>query len=247
MADNRIYIIDEDAFTGFTYLQSLDLSNNVLLNMPNSILQLPSLRKLYLKGNPILYTSNELAITRPIKAPLELLDISDCKIKVLPYWGSLPQLVFYNISYNPLTTLNTSHFAPMCNLEKVDLTESTDDLKLCSMRSPFLWFQEKRISFQLEDYSKLNTRGIQHYTIFTLLNKWVFILFITNLFILISEFEKCPSNDLILHNATYNRCKAEYLQVCIFFCFYKVFQLAVLRKYALMNVRNYIFANSKYF
>lgn len=174
LADNQIYVIDEDALTDFTYLQSLDLSNNVLLELPNSILQLPSLRKLYLRGNPILHKSfNELTIVRPIKAPLELLDISDCKIKQLPNWGSLPQLINYNISNNPLITLNTDHFAPMCNLQRVDLTESTTYLKLCSMRTAVLWFQAKRIFFQLEDYSKLNTRGqylLNNYLIITTFN-----------------------------------------------------------------------------
>lgn len=160
LADNHIYLIDEDALTPLSALQSLDLSNNVILELPNSIFQLPSLRKLYFRGNPILHKSfNELTIVRPIKAPLELLDISDCKIKELPSWGYLPQLLFYNISHNPLTSLNTDHFATMCNLEKVDITESINNIKLCSIRSTILWFQEKRVFFQLEDYAKLNTRG----------------------------------------------------------------------------------------
>ncbi|XP_075973696.1 uncharacterized protein LOC142974977 [Anticarsia gemmatalis] len=186
LVDNHIYLIDEDAFSAFTYLETLDLSNNVIFELPNSILQLPSLRKLYLKGNPILHKSlNALTIVRPIKAPLELLDISDCKIKQLPNWGSLPQLRFYNISHNPLTSLSTDHFAPMCNLERLDLTESTNDMQLCSMKSAVMWFQAKKIFFQLEDYSKLNT----------------------------NEFNHCPADDIAIHNVTYHRCKAEYLQV----------------------------------
>lgn len=158
LADNHIYTIDEDALSPLTDLQTLDLSNNVILELPNSIFQLPSLRKLYLRGNPIFHKSSELTIDKPIKAPLDLLDISDCKMKELPDWGYLPQLAFYNISHNPLTSLNTEHFTVMCNLEKVDLTESINNMKLCSIRSTVLWFQEKRVFFQLEDYSKLNTR-----------------------------------------------------------------------------------------
>ena len=160
LADNHIYLIDEDALTSFTDLQSLDLSNNVILELPKSIFQLPSLRKLYLRGNPILHkTINSLDLVRPIKAPLELLDLSDCKIKELPNFGYLPQLQFYNISHNPLSSLSTDHFAAMCNLVKVDLTDSISDMKLCSLRSSVLWFQEKRVFFQLDDYSRLNTRG----------------------------------------------------------------------------------------
>ncbi|XP_026739454.1 leucine-rich repeat transmembrane neuronal protein 1 [Trichoplusia ni] len=186
LADNHIYTIDEDALSPLTDLQTLDLSNNVILELPNSIFQLPSLRKLYLRGNPIFHKSSELTIDKPIKAPLDLLDISDCKMKELPDWGYLPQLAFYNISHNPLTSLNTEHFTVMCNLEKVDLTESINNMKLCSIRSTVLWFQEKRVFFQLEDYSKLNTR----------------------------QFQNCPvPEDSGNFNATYHRCKAEYLQV----------------------------------
>lgn len=189
LADNHIYLIDDDALSAFTDLQTLDLANNVILDLPSSIFHLPSLRKLYLRGNPILHkTINSLDLVKPIKAPLELLDLSDCKIKELPDLGYLPQLQFYNISHNPLTSLNTYHFAAMCNLVKVDLTDSIGNMKLCSLRATVLWFQEKRVFFQLDDYSRLNTR----------------------------EFENCPvPNDVdgANHNATFHQCKAEYLQV----------------------------------
>lgn len=167
LADNHIYLIDDDALSAFTELQTLDLANNVILELPSSIFQLPSLRKLYLRGNPILHkTINSLDLVKPIKAPLELLDLSDCKIKELPDLGYLPQLQFYNISHNPLTALNTYHFAAMCNLVKVDLTDSIGNMKLCSLRATILWFQEKRVFFQLDDYSRLNTRG-SYWTLFS--------------------------------------------------------------------------------
>ncbi|CAG9796534.1 unnamed protein product [Diatraea saccharalis] len=67
-----------------------------------------------------------MQLQTPIKAPLELLDISNCKIIVLPNWGILPHLTHYNISHNPLSTLEPSHFAPMCKLEKVDITNAID-------------------------------------------------------------------------------------------------------------------------
>ncbi|KAG6458697.1 hypothetical protein O3G_MSEX011005 [Manduca sexta] len=187
LAENQIYSIDEDALTSFTSLLTLDLSNNVILQLPNSIFQLPSLRKLYLKGNPLLHLRlNDLMITRPIKAPLELLDISDCKIKELPQWGPLPQLIFYNISHNPLTTLDADHFAAMCNLAKVDLTESINDFKLCNLKPTVSWFQEKGVFFQLQDYTKLNS----------------------------IDFQNCPQvNNSVMYNATYHRCKADYLEV----------------------------------
>lgn len=160
MTENQIYSIDPDAFAYLSNLETLDLSKNVILDLPNSILQIPTLRKLYLNGNPLLHLKlNNLEITKPIKAPLELLDLSECKIKVLPDWGVMPQMIFYNISHNPLTSLYAETFSNMCKLDKVDLTESIDNIKLCDLRMTITWFQERHIFFHLGDYSKLNSRG----------------------------------------------------------------------------------------
>lgn len=120
---------------------------------------MPSLQKLYLGGNPLLHLSlNELSITT-IRAPLQLLDLSDCKIKILPDWGILPHLVFYNISNNPLKALDVKHFSVMCNLERVDLSKSFNEMRLCDVKPAVSWFQDKGVYFQLDDYSKLNSRG----------------------------------------------------------------------------------------
>ncbi|XP_032528913.1 tsukushi [Danaus plexippus] len=163
LAENQIYSIDKDAFTYLTYLQTLDLSKNVILELSDSIFQLPSLRKLYLNGNPLLHLSlNGMEITKPIKAPLELLDLSDCKIKTLPDFGVLPQLLLYNISHNPLISFDPSPFSSMCKLAKVDVTESLDKIKVCDMKLTIMWFQEKRVYFQLGDYTRLNSREYEN-------------------------------------------------------------------------------------
>lgn len=189
LGDNQLYYIDKDGLTSLTYLETLDLSNNVIFDLPTTIFQLPSLRKLYLKGNPLLQKSfKNLDIPKPIKAPLELLDLSDCRLTELPYLGILPQMNFYNISLNPLARLDTKHFAAMCNLAKVDLTESLDDMKLCDLKPVVSWFQMKHIFFQLADYDRLNTH----------------------------EFANCNTTtlqDQQMHNATYHSCKTEYLKV----------------------------------
>lgn len=160
LAENQLYSIDEDGLTSLTYLEILDLSNNVILELPKSLFQLPSLRKLNLRGNPLLHKSfKDLDLSKPIRAPLELIDISDCKIKDLPDWGPLPQMKVYNISHNPLAALDVRHFADMCNLEKVDLSKSLNEMELCDMRPAVIWFQMTRIYFQDTDYSRLNTQG----------------------------------------------------------------------------------------
>ncbi|CAH0690664.1 unnamed protein product [Chilo suppressalis] len=187
LAENQMYNIDKDAFAPLGYLQTLDLSNNVIFNLPQTIFQLPSLRKLYLKDNPLLHLSlPKLQLHKPINAPLELLDISNCKILVLPNWGPLPHLIHYNISHNPLSILEPSHFAAMCKLEKVDLTSAIDNLPYCGLKPTIIWLQEKRVYFQLEDYSKLNAK----------------------------EFNDCPAatEGFGVLNATHQQCKALHLQ-----------------------------------
>lgn len=159
LTDNQIFQIENDAFDSLTDLQTLDLSKNVIIDLPANIFQLPNLRKLYLSGNPLIHKDlNKIAETT-IRAPLELLDISNCKIKVLPEWGLLPQLMFYNISHNPLKSLDVKYFPVMCNLAKIDITDSIENIRLCDLKPAISWFQDKLIYFHLEDYSTLNTRG----------------------------------------------------------------------------------------
>ncbi|CAH2102427.1 unnamed protein product [Euphydryas editha] len=187
LSENQIYSIDKDAFTYLTYLQTLDLSKNVIFELPETIFHLPSLRKLYLNGNPLLHLSlSNMVIRKPIKAPLELLDLSECKIKVMPDLGILPHMMLYNISHNPLTSLDAYTFSAMCKLATVDLTESIDNIKLCDMKLSITWFQEKGIYFQLGDYTRLNSR----------------------------EYENCPRPEIPENlNATYNLCRTEYIQI----------------------------------
>ncbi|KAI5635608.1 leucine rich repeat domain-containing protein [Phthorimaea operculella] len=192
LSDNTIFNIHENAFDYLTGLISLDLSKNVIMSVPSKLLQLPSLRKLYLGGNPLLgqmSSLDKLAENKDIAAPLELLDISNCKLDHLPEWGLLPQLLLYNVSNNPLRKLEAKHFAVMCNLGKVDLTKSIDVMPLCRLRPAISWFQDKRIFLQLDadGYSQLNSR----------------------------DFEKCPqfSDVEAGYNETYHVCKKEYLQM----------------------------------
>lgn len=160
LADNSIFSVDDDTFAPLYYLETLDLSMNVIQTIPSSILNLPSLRNLYLSGNPLVTLEAVMkTIPKPIKAPLEQLDLSNCRLFHLPDLGILPQLRFYNISYNPLRSLEAHHFARTCNLMKIDLTESTHLMKLCDQKAAALWLKEKRVYMILEDYSNLNSEG----------------------------------------------------------------------------------------
>lgn len=159
MADNQIIQIEEDAFDSLTNLETLDLSQNVIIGLPAKIFQLPNLRKLYLSGNPLIHKDLNTLTQTTVRAPLELLDISNCKIRVLPDWGRLPQLMFYNISHNPLTSIDVKYFPAMCNLAKIDITKSIDNIKLCNLKPAITWFHDRRIYFVLDEYSTLNSRG----------------------------------------------------------------------------------------
>lgn len=180
--------------------------------MPANIFQLPNLRKLYLNGNPLIHKDLSKLAETTIRAPLELLDISNCKIKVLPEWGLLPQLMVYNISHNPLISLDVKYFPVMCNLAKIDITNSIENIRLCQLRPAILWFRDKQVYFQLGDYSTLNTRGKFNYKL-----KFASLFINTQLLInnlLFPEFDKCSNTyNADIYNKTFEMCKSEFLQV----------------------------------
>lgn len=160
LSENYIRHIDDDAFAYLTDLQTLDISMNAISHLPDTIFQLPSLRKLYLSGNSLSYLDSEYeGISKPIKAPIELLDFSDCEMRDTPNLGVLPDLVFFNVSMNPLVSLKVDFFVQACRLAKVDITGAIDKIKLCDLTPSIIWFKEKHIYFALEDYSRLNTKG----------------------------------------------------------------------------------------
>lgn len=158
LAENYIRHIEEDAFSALTSLQTLDLSMNSIMVVPNSILQLPQLSKLYLSGNSLnnLWTTD---VIRPIKAPLDYLDISDCEIKLLPDLGALPELLVYNISHNPLEAMEPEVFAQACKLNKVDMTGSIDKIKTCDLKPLIMWLDEKQVYFilDMQEYARINS------------------------------------------------------------------------------------------
>lgn len=186
LPDNYMFGIEENALSTLTSLVSLDLSGNRIQTLPNSIFQLPSLKKLQLNGNPLMQMDGQFnALSRPIKAPLQYLDMSGCSLSKIWNWGIVPQLTFYNISHNPLADLEMSHFVDMCKLMKVDLTKSVDKVRLCDLKPTIAWLKRKRVDYLLLDDSHVRLASL--------------------------EFASCPesppSNDL---NHTHNLCLAAY-------------------------------------
>ncbi|XP_075167888.1 leucine-rich repeat activity-regulated protein at synapses [Haematobia irritans] len=123
--DNMIQSVEPGTFSDLRSLQEIDLSNNGLLTIPLELLQLPSLRNLYIDSNDLQHLERDLeALETPIKAPLEYINVADCGLQDLPDFGILPKLWHINASMNPLMDFSIDRFANMCNLKSIDLTQT---------------------------------------------------------------------------------------------------------------------------
>ncbi|XP_023302772.2 protein lap1 [Lucilia cuprina] len=120
-----IQSVEPGTFSHLTSLQEIDLSNNALMTIPLELLQLPSLRNLYIDSNELTFLERDLeALETPIKAPLEYLNVADCGLQDIPDLGILPKLWHINASMNPLMDLSIDRFANLCNLKSIDLTRT---------------------------------------------------------------------------------------------------------------------------
>jgi len=118
--DNMILKIEAGTFSHLTLLEALDLSQNGLRIVPPEIFNLPNLRKLYLSDNE-LKDEGFSSITKPVKAPLIYLNIAATEIAKIPDFGILPELLVFNISMNSLLQISPEQFAPLCQIQQVDL------------------------------------------------------------------------------------------------------------------------------
>lgn len=144
---NSIYIIEEGTFEPLSGLEVLDLSSNVLLDLPKNIPL--TLRRFYLDENPTVFKMNatslgtfyELKIT-PWKN-LEYLSISQCKLTRFPsFGGPVPNLVQLNITGNPIEEITPDDLAPLCQLKYLHVTPDTlfqKSHKLCACLKLEAW------------------------------------------------------------------------------------------------------------
>lgn len=73
------------------FLQEVDLSSNGLTTIPGELLQLPRLRNLYMDSNMLRNMHEELQqLEKPIRAPLEYLNVANCELNDIPDLGPLP-------------------------------------------------------------------------------------------------------------------------------------------------------------
>jgi hypothetical protein len=129
--------IEPGTFSQLKQLETLDLSQNALREVPAEIFNLPSLRKLYLAENELKNVgfSN---ITKPVKAPLIYLNIASTEIDKVPDFGILPDLLYMNLSFNNLTQLAPEQFAPLCQINHVDINKTNVGACQCHQINTFI-------------------------------------------------------------------------------------------------------------
>ena len=100
MFDNMINRIEDETFAKLNYLEALDLSGNGLLEVPPEIFNLPLLRNLYLADNSFTDRGFEKLqdLSKPLRAPLKILNIANNRLFKMPDFGILPDLYTLNIS-----------------------------------------------------------------------------------------------------------------------------------------------------
>lgn len=129
--------IEPGTFAQLAELEALDLSKNSLRFVMPEVLNLPRLRNFYIAENLLMNVGFSL-IQKPVKAPLERLNIAATKIDQIPDFGILPDLIHLNISKNSLTHLAAEQFAPLCQLNDVDLNKTEVEACHCAQINHFM-------------------------------------------------------------------------------------------------------------
>ena len=111
--------LDYAEFCQMNQFMYLDISYNKLTEPPKLNNALPSLRYLYIGGNPIPHIDNEYFIKTPNLQQLKL-DHSD--ISVLPQLSNLPKLSVLQVSSTPLTTIVNVNLLSFNQLSSVGLS-----------------------------------------------------------------------------------------------------------------------------
>lgn len=131
--ENMIQNIAEGTFEPLQNLEAIDLSVNALQTIPPELYTLPLLRNLHIQNNHLTYLVNELEhIEKPIAAPLEIINLSECKLNQVPNFGSLPQLFRFNLSGNALSNVKPTDFSPYCSLRELDLNNTQMSICTCT-------------------------------------------------------------------------------------------------------------------
>ncbi|XP_015610130.1 decorin isoform X2 [Cephus cinctus] len=143
LGDNFIQTIEKGVFSNLRYLQVLDLTKNGLRNFPQSMFELPYLRKLYLAKNNL----PDEAFQAEIKSPIEFLQLSKNKLSRIPRIGPQPFLTNLNLSENEIQIVSVDDIAGFCSLKLLDLTKNRIifDTPDCGCSEFKLWTETRGI------------------------------------------------------------------------------------------------------
>lgn len=158
MGDNKIQIIEPLALEPLTSLEVLDLSLNAIISIPETIFNMPSLRKLYAQENYLTKLNSDLELMKkPFTAPLAYIQMANCKLDEFPDLGIFPSLYHLNVSGNIFRSIEPSNLAPLCSLKILDFTGSFEfSNKVCVNKPLIDWFTYYEIQSVPELYSVFN-------------------------------------------------------------------------------------------
>lgn len=141
--------IEDDTFSMLINLEALDISGNGLLDVPPEIFNLPLLRNLYMADNSFGDRGFDTLdkVSRPIKAPLRILNIAKNRLNRVPDFGILPDLLKLNISSNPMRDLKPQSFSPFCKVNEVDLNNTEMQNCQCEEVTRFLYFKREASTY----------------------------------------------------------------------------------------------------
>ncbi|XP_059613901.1 leucine-rich repeat and immunoglobulin-like domain-containing nogo receptor-interacting protein 1 [Phlebotomus argentipes] len=147
LAENMIQTIEPGTFALLKNLEAVDLAYNALTTIPAELFSLPLLRNLYIYSNNLYELKADLeALEKPITAPLQLINIADCRLNAVPDFGILPDLWHLNISSNPLQQIQPQQFSPLCNLKTVDLNNTK--MSPCACQQTTFYMRKRSIAIK---------------------------------------------------------------------------------------------------
>lgn len=80
-------------------------------------------------------------------APLQKINIANCRLSSLPEFGILPELVQLNISFNAFDQITPQQFSPFCALKYLAIENSTE-LSPCMCKSLQSYYDRRHITLK---------------------------------------------------------------------------------------------------
>lgn len=86
-------------------------------------------------------------MAKPIKAPLQLIELGYTKLSTIPDFGILPKLDLLNVTGNPLSEITPQQFSPFCSLKSIDIENATD-MEPCACQAIKVYLQSHSITLK---------------------------------------------------------------------------------------------------